>query len=41
MVVYGVNDTMAALENKAIEKILCFENLDTIRITRKNKETSE
>lgn len=41
MVVYGVNDTMNALEAKTIETILCFENLDTIRITRKNKETGE
>jgi len=41
MVVYGVQDTMNAMEAKTIETIMCFENLDIVRILRKNKETGE
>ena len=41
MVTYGIRDTMAAMENNTLETILCFENLDTLRITRKNPNTNE
>ena len=41
MIVYGVKDTMRELENKSIDTILCYENLDIYRILRKNPNTSE
>lgn len=37
--VYGVADTMASLDTGALETILCYENLDYVRVTLKNKVT--
>ncbi|KAL4452792.1 hypothetical protein ABPG74_002357 [Tetrahymena malaccensis] len=40
-VVYGVQDTMQLLLDGVIENILCFEELTTLRVTRKNKVTEQ
>ncbi|EGR30954.1 hypothetical protein IMG5_120390 [Ichthyophthirius multifiliis] len=40
-IVYGINDTMALLLDGVIETILCYEELNTLRITRKNKITEQ
>lgn len=39
MIIYGISDSMKAIEQKSIETIICYENLDWLRVTRKNKET--
>lgn len=41
MVLYGIHDTMRALENNSLSSIICYENLDWIRVERKNKETDK
>lgn len=38
-IVYGIQDSMQLLLDGVIEKILCFEELTTLRVTRKNKVT--
>lgn len=38
-VVYGINETMAQLEAGTLEQIICYENLNVIRLVLKNKET--
>jgi len=39
MVVYGINETMKAMDAGAVELLLCYENLDHKRVSLKNKET--
>lgn len=39
MVVYGVQDTMKLIESGAAGKIVCYEDLDYIRIKLRNAET--
>jgi len=39
MVVYGVQDTMKLIEAGAVGKIVCFEDLDYVRLKLKNSET--
>jgi len=39
MVVYGIQETMQLLLDGVIENLLCFEELPTLRVTRKNKVT--
>lgn len=39
MVIYGVADTMKLIESGAVGKIVCFEDLNYIRIKLKNNET--
>lgn len=39
MVIYGVQDTMKLLESGAVGKIICYENLDYLRIKLRNTET--
>lgn len=39
MVVYGVQDTMKLIESGAVGKIICYEDLDYIRIKLRNPET--
>lgn len=39
LVVYGVNDTMKLIESGAVGKIVCYEDLDYIRIRLRNAET--
>ena len=41
MVVYGIQDTMKLVEAGAVGKIVCWENLDYIRMKLKNTETGE
>lgn len=41
MVVFGVNDTMKALEMSAIEKVLLFEDVEYMRYVIKNPVTGE
>jgi peptide chain release factor subunit 1 len=41
MVIYGIQDTMKLVETGAVGKIVCWENLDYIRIKLKNTETGE
>jgi len=36
MVVYGVQDTMKLIESGAVGKIICFEDLDYMRIKLRN-----
>jgi peptide chain release factor subunit 1 len=36
MIVFGVNDTMKALEMSALEKILLYEDIDITRYEIKN-----
>ena len=36
MIVFGVNDTMKALEMSALEKILLYEDIDITRFEIKN-----
>jgi peptide chain release factor subunit 1 len=36
MIVFGVNDTMKALEMSALDKILLYEDIDIIRYVVKN-----
>lgn len=38
MVIYGVQDTMKLIEAGAVGRIVCFEDLDYIRIKLKNSE---
>lgn len=38
---YGIDDTLKALDLGAVEKLIVFENLETIRYTFKNSEDSE
>jgi peptide chain release factor subunit 1 len=40
MVIYGVQDTMKLVESGAVGKIVCFEDLNYIRIKLRNTETS-
>lgn len=37
--VYGIAETMAQLEAGTLEQIICWENLNVIRLVLKNKET--
>jgi len=39
MVVYGVQDTMKLIEAGAVGRIVCFEDLDYVRLKLKNSET--
>jgi peptide chain release factor subunit 1 len=39
MVIYGVADTMKLVESGAVGKIVCFEDLNYIRIKLRNNET--
>lgn len=39
LVVYGVNETMKYLETGVIGKIICFQNLDFLRIRVRNTST--
>ncbi len=39
LVIYGVQDTMKLIETGAVGKIVCYEDLDYIRIKLKNTET--
>lgn len=39
--VYGIEDTLRALENGAIEILLVYEGLDTIRLTTRNSITND
>lgn len=39
MVVYGVQDTMKLIEAGAVGKIVCFEDLEYVRLKLKNSET--
>lgn len=39
MVIYGVQDTMKLVESGAVGKIVCFEDLNYIRIKLRNSET--
>jgi peptide chain release factor subunit 1 len=39
--VFGLADTLKALENRAVEILLVWENLETRRYTLRNKETGE
>ena len=41
MVIYGIQDTMKLVEAGAVGKIVCWENLDYMRIKLKNTETGE
>lgn len=41
MVVYGLQDTMNALESGALETILVWEGIIAYRIVLKNKETEK
>jgi peptide chain release factor subunit 1 len=38
---FGISDTFRALEMGAVEILILYENLETIRVTLKNKETGE
>lgn len=37
--VYGVTDTLQALEMGAVETLICWENLDIVRYQLKNPAT--
>jgi len=39
MIVYGMEDTMRALEAGSLESILIWENAEFVRMTLKNKDT--
>lgn len=39
MVVYGMLDTMRALESGALETVMVFENAEFFRVELKNKDT--
>lgn len=39
--VFGVKDTMTALEMGAVEKLIIYENLDTHRMSLKNSQTGD
>ena len=41
MVVYGIQDTMKLVEAGAVGKIVCWENLDYIRMKLRNTETGD
>jgi peptide chain release factor subunit 1 len=41
MIVFGVNDTMKALEMSAIEKVLLFEDIEYMRYVIKNPVTGD
>jgi len=38
---FGIEDTLKALEMGAVETLICFENLETDRLTLKNASTAE
>ena len=38
---FGISDTFKALEMGAVETLILYENLETMRVTLKNKETGE
>lgn len=38
MVIYGVHDTMKLIESGAVGKIICYEDLNYIRIRLRNPE---
>lgn len=40
-IVYGIRDTMKCLEESVIERFLVWDNLETIRVVVKNKDTEE
>lgn len=39
MVIYGVQDTMKLIESGGVGLIVCFEDLDYLRLKLKNSET--
>jgi peptide chain release factor subunit 1 len=39
--VFGVDDTLKALDMGAVETLIVWENLETIRVELKNKATGE
>ena len=39
MIVYGMEDTMRALEAGSLETIMIWENAEFVRMTLKNKDT--
>jgi peptide chain release factor subunit 1 len=39
MVVYGIQDTMKLVETGAVGKVICYEDLDYIRMRLRNTET--
>ena len=39
LVVYGVTDTMKLIESGAVGKIVCYEDLNYIRLRLRNSET--
>lgn len=39
LVVYGVQETMKLIESGAVGKIVCYEDLDYVRVKLKNSET--
>lgn len=39
MVVYGIEDTMKALEAGVIDVLICYEGIDWKRVKIRNKET--
>ena len=39
LVVYGVSDTMKLIESGAVGKIVCYEDLNYIRLRLRNSET--
>jgi peptide chain release factor subunit 1 len=41
MVVYGIQDTMKLVEAGAVGKIVCWENLDYMRMKLRNTETGD
>lgn len=41
MIVFGVNDTMKALEMSAIDKVLLFEDIEMTRYEIKNPSTGK
>lgn len=41
MIVFGVNDTMKALEMSAIDKVLLFEDIEYMRYVIKNPVTGD
>lgn len=41
MVVYGVEDTMKTIEAQAVKTVMCYENLDWVRLSFKDSEENE
>eukprot|EP01096_Ripella_sp_DP13-Kostka_P012285 TRINITY_DN509_c1_g1_i1.p1 TRINITY_DN509_c1_g1~~TRINITY_DN509_c1_g1_i1.p1 ORF type:complete len:433 (-),score=210.18 TRINITY_DN509_c1_g1_i1:346-1644(-) len=41
MVIYGINDTIAAWESGAVKTLVAWENLDFLRVTLRNAEGQE